>query len=101
MMAPTVVAPLSETVTPALVMMAVSLAPGTVFGFQLAAVFQPPLAELVQLMVAERAKLLPRASATRDTIKASRRVFINGFPASIFVLLKRPDFYFSPLQKSS
>src|SRR5207253_5899726 len=44
MIAPTVVAPLSETVTPALVMMAVSVAPGTVFGFQFAALFQPLLA---------------------------------------------------------
>src|SRR5438093_12778605 len=52
MIAPTVVAPLSETVTPALVMMAVSVAPGTVFGFQFAALFQPLLAVLVQLIVA-------------------------------------------------
>jgi hypothetical protein len=39
MIAPTVVAALSETVTPAFVMMAVSLAPGTPLGFQFAPVF--------------------------------------------------------------
>ena len=52
MSAPTVVEPLSETVTPALVMMTVSFVPGTWLGLQLAAVFQPPLAVLVQVMVA-------------------------------------------------
>src|ERR1035441_9056840 len=52
MIAPAVVAPLSETVTPALVMMAVSFAPGTPLGFQLVGAFQPPLVVLVQLIVA-------------------------------------------------
>src|SRR5690349_8729715 len=54
MIPPTVVALLSKTVTPALVIMAVSAAPGTLFGFQFVAVFQPPLAALVQLMVAAK-----------------------------------------------
>ena len=49
---PTVGLMSSVTVTPALVMMAVSAAPGTRLGFQLAAVFQVPLAVLVQVMVA-------------------------------------------------
>src|ERR1035437_25160 len=60
MIAPTVVAPLRDTVTPALVMMAVSFVPGTPLGFQFAAVFQPLLAALVQLMVAARTEKLAR-----------------------------------------
>jgi hypothetical protein len=45
-------------------MMAVSFVPGTPLGFQLAAVFQPPLAELVQLIVAARTeKLAPKRKA--------------------------------------
>ncbi len=58
MIAPTVVAILRETVTPTLVMMTVSFAPGTPLGFQFAAVFQPPLAALVQLIVAARTEAL-------------------------------------------
>src|ERR1035441_2010196 len=50
--APTVVALLSKTVTPALVMTTVSFVPGTPLGFQFEAVLQPPLVELVQLTVA-------------------------------------------------
>src|ERR1019366_2922527 len=46
MIPPTVVSP--PSVTPPLAMMAVSPAPGTVLGFQLAAVLQPPAAALVQ-----------------------------------------------------
>src|ERR1039457_90743 len=67
MIAPTVVLPLSETVTPALVMMAVSFTPGTLFGFQFAAVFHPPLAVLVEVMVAasvRKAAIKRNAAAT-------------------------------------
>src|ERR1035438_7831614 len=49
---PTAVPLLRNTVRPALVMMAVSLALGTLFGSQLRALSQPPLAVLVQLRVA-------------------------------------------------
>ena len=79
MSAPTVVAPLSETVTPALVMMAVSVAPGTVLGFQLAAVFQPPLAVLIQLMLAASArKPAVRRNAT-EMVATGRQIAVNIF----------------------
>ena len=51
MIPPTVGLMSKVTVTPALVMMAVSVASGTWLGFQLAALFPPPLAVLVQVMV--------------------------------------------------
>ncbi len=44
--------PASETVTPGTVMLAVSPAPGTVLGLQLAAASQLPLCVLVHVMVA-------------------------------------------------
>ena len=62
------------TVTPALVMMAVSVAPGTVLGFQLAVLPQFPLAVLVQLMVAPSAKR--PASATQPIAVARRMIFM-------------------------
>ena len=78
MIAPTPVAPLSETITPALVMMAVSFVPGTVFGFQLAAVFHPPLAALVQLMVVARTEKLARKRKA-VTVAATTRWVENRF----------------------
>src|SRR6266568_2396452 len=81
MIAPTVVALLSETATPAFVMMAVSVAPGTLFGFQLAAVFQPPLAALVQLMVAAWLREISAKSVARKTRNVGlflrKRIFIS------------------------
>ena len=62
MIPPTVVAVFNETITPALVMIAVSVVPGTEFGFQFAAVFQLPLAALVQLIVADE----PEITVVRD-----------------------------------
>src|SRR5262245_31574938 len=83
MIAPTVVAALSETVTPALVMIAVSLAPGTLFGSQFAAVFQSPLVELVQLMVAALLlNPLVNSSTRRIKIRAlclGKWIFIKTF----------------------
>ena len=81
MIAPTVVPLFSETVTPALVIMAVSLAPGTAFGFQLTAVFQPPLAELVQLMMLAPAGRRLRENTATDKTNAARRVFIGVAPS--------------------
>src|SRR5664280_1664996 len=71
------------TVTPALVMMAVSVAPGTWLGFQLVAVFQPPLAVLVQLMVATSAKRPARAT---QPIAVARRMIFMVFVAFYVVI---------------
>ena len=92
MIPPTVVVPLSETVTPALVMTAVSVAPGTVLGFQLAAEFQTPLALLVQLIVAACTARLAR---TPQPTTAVLKYVLNKwmvFMVFTFILIR---FWFS------
>src|SRR5664279_3658670 len=79
MIAPTVVLPLSDTVTPALVMMAVSFKPGTLLGFQFVAVFQPPLAVLVQVMVA--------ASVRKPAIKRNAAATLAAISMATLALL--------------
>src|ERR1017187_8031453 len=79
---PTVGLMSSVTVTPALVIMAVSAAPGTLLGFQLAAVFQPPLLVLVQVMDAASARKL--AVRINVTVMAATG---RQIAANIFIIL--------------
>jgi hypothetical protein len=67
------------TVTPALVMMAVSVAPGTWLGFQLAALFHPPLAVLVQVMLAASARKLAVSSNATATVAIGKQIASKFF----------------------
>ena len=78
-MPPTAVLPLRDTVTPVLVMTAVSAEPGTAFEFQLAAVFQKPLAVLVQMKVAARVETAPASRRVRAANRAEVRVVVLIF----------------------
>jgi hypothetical protein len=82
MIPPTVGLMSKATVTPALVMMAVSVAPGTVLGFQLAAVFHPPLTVLVQVMVAASARKLVVSSNATTTVATGKQI-----AAKVFIML--------------
>jgi hypothetical protein len=63
-------------------MMAVSAEPGTVLGLQLAAVFQPPLAVLVQVMVAASARKLAAKKTATARVATGRQI-----DAMVFIIL--------------
>jgi|GEM_PF-1790916 len=85
MIPPTVGLMSKVTVTPALVMMAVSVAPGTVLGFQLAAAFQTPLTVLVQVMSV--------ASARKLAVSSNPAVATGTQIASKFFIILRFDYF--------
>src|SRR5438094_871175 len=73
------IGPPLQVTAPLLVMTAVSPAPGTVFGLQFAAVFQPPLRTLVQVMVAAGLGARGANRSARATRKSRFRWFELAF----------------------